>query len=39
MIRTGLILAIIIFVVLCAAWSATLDNYQAIRDEINAATN
>lgn len=38
MIRVTLILALFIFVV-ALLWGTTIDNYQAIRDEINAATN
>lgn len=38
MIRVTLILAAFVFVV-ALLWGTTIDNYQAIRDEINAATN
>lgn len=38
MIRVMFILAIVAFVV-ALLWGTTIDNYQAIRDEINAATN
>lgn len=38
MIRVTFILAIVAFLV-ALLWGTTIDNYQAIRDEINAATN
>lgn len=38
MIRVTLILAACVFVV-ALLWGTTIENYQAIRDEINAATN
>tara|TARA_R110002020_G_scaffold414613_1_gene624093 strand:- start:1648 stop:1764 length:117 start_codon:yes stop_codon:yes gene_type:complete len=38
MIRVMFIIAVFVFVV-ALLWGTTIDNYQAIRDEINAATN
>lgn len=38
MIRATFIIAIAAFVV-ALLWGTTIENYQAIRDEINAATN
>ena len=38
MLRVMFIIAVFVFVV-ALLWGTTIDNYQAIRDEINAATN